>query len=224
MKQYPIILGQWLVLVVWIQIGHVQLPNRHHQVFTKLPTGNTSTMVTIQEAKPVPDAIFLPLEVQYIILDYVFLKYHHSNAAYRFIPPEDVLKIFLVCRTWYGHAKKLFYSEVYFFKPLKYYRFATSLLQGPPKGMGKDLARLVRKVIFEVPREENVFRSIIASKVRFASIPRAIEAILRCTPLITWVEIRGCYPGGLETGAVGKLSLTFTGIHSTNPCWVSGAS
>ncbi|KAF8419463.1 hypothetical protein EV426DRAFT_615551 [Tirmania nivea] len=86
-----------------------------------------------------------------------------------------------------------------------YYRFATSLLQGPAKGMGKDVGRLVRKVIFDVPREENVHRGVFIYKARFASIPRAIEAILCCCPLIMWIEIRGCFPRGLETIAVTRV-------------------
>ena len=150
--------------------------------------------------------MFLPLEIQYIILDLLFHNYHYSNAAYRPTSPSDVLTTFLVCKTWYAYARKLFYHEIYFCEPLMYYRFATSLLQGLPKGMGKDVGRLVRKVIFDVPREENVHRDIFLYKPRFASISRAIEAILRCCPIITWIEIRGCYPGGLETAAVSKFS------------------
>jgi len=106
-----------------------------------------------------------------------------------------------------------------------YYHFVTSLLQGPPKGMGKDISRLVRKVIFDVPREENIHWGIFLYKPRFASISRAIEAILHCCPLITWIEIRGCFPGGLETAIVSKFSQAckkiedqFTAIYYTNPC------
>ncbi|KAF8435852.1 hypothetical protein BGX38DRAFT_1216481 [Terfezia claveryi] len=163
-------------------------------------------METIRGEIQKPVAIFVPLELQYIILHHVFSNYHGSNAAYRFTAPGDVLTTFLVCRAWYAYARKLFYREIYFCKPLMYYRFATSLLQGLPKGMGKDVGRLVRKVIFDVPREENVHRGVFPHKPRFASISRAIEAILRCCPLITWIEIRGCFPGGPETDIVTRVT------------------
>ena len=173
---------------------------------TKHTSRNTGILATIQGGKQEADAMSLALEIQYMVLDHTFFNYHYSNAAYRFTPPDDVLTAFQVCRAWYAHAQKLFYCEIYFYKPLMYYRFATSLLQGPPKGMGKDIGRLVRKVIFEVPREENIHRSVFLTRPRFASISRAIEAILRCCPLITWIEIRGCFAGGIETTAVSKLS------------------
>ena len=122
----------------------------------------------------------LPLELHFMILEHIFAKYHQSNDDYNFIQAKNVLPMLTVCKAWYPYARRMFYREIYFYKPSTYYRFATSIL----KGLRKDLGKLIKKVIFQVPWAYS------PTVLRFASIERVVGVISICCPYISTVEIR----------------------------------
>ena len=127
-----------------------------------------------------------PLELQYMILDQLFLEYHAATETYKVIPARDVLPTLSVCKAWNRYGSRLFYRKIFFHEYLMYYKFATSLLRGAPKGLARHLARLVEEVVFIVPQEVSFdFR-----KPRFASVPKAVEAVLRCCPRLRTIDIR----------------------------------
>lgn len=127
-----------------------------------------------------------PLELQYMILDQLFLEYHAATETYKITPAREVLPTLSVCKSWNHYGSRLFYRKIFFHEYLLYYRFATSILRGAPKGLGSHLAQLIAEVVFIVPNEVSYdFR-----KSRFASVPKAVEAVLRCCPRLKCIDIR----------------------------------